>query len=481
MYLLMIIVFVLGYLAIALEHPIKIDKAASALLTGVMCWTVLVFGAGDILNIDMGYSIPQLMEQGEVLLKSTDKHWHELGHYISGGVYEYRGDETTPYVIGHFINHELLHHLSEIASILFFLLGAMTIVELIDAHEGFAVVTDKITTTSRVKLLWIICLITFFFSAALDNLTTAIVMAALLKKLLKGREDIMLFGGMVVIAANAGGAWSPIGDVTTIMLWIKGQVTAPAVISTLIIPSMVCALVPLVYLSFTLKGNVKSKLGMVESEHLTNPTTPRERNTVFFSGLACLLFVPVFKTITHLEPFMGILFGLGVLWTLTEIMHRSKNHEEKSEKSVLGALKKVDTASVFFFMGILAAVAALQTAGHLVEMASFLQTNIGDIYVINLAIGLLSSIVDNVPLVAGAIGMYEIAETGDFAQDGAFWKFLAYCAGTGGSCLIIGSAAGVAIMGILKIDFIWYLKKISGLAFAGYIAGAATYYVMYAL
>jgi Na+/H+ antiporter NhaD/arsenite permease-like protein len=481
MYILMVIVFVVGYLAIALEHPIKIDKAASALLTGVLCWTVLVFGAGDILNIDMGYSIPQLIEQGKVLLQSTDKHWHELGHYISGGVYEYRGDETTPYVIGHFINHELLHHLSEIASILFFLLGAMTIVELIDAHEGFAVVTDKITTTSRVKLLWIICLITFFFSAALDNLTTAIVMAALLKKLLKGREDVMLFGGMVVIAANAGGAWSPIGDVTTIMLWIKGQITAPVVISTLIIPSMVCALVPLIYLSFTLKGNVKSKLGMVESEHLTNPTTPGERNTVFFSGLACLLFVPIFKTITHLEPFMGILFGLGVLWTLTEIMHRSKNHEEKSEKSVLGALKKVDTASVFFFMGILAAVAALQTAGHLVEMASFLQTSIGDIYVINLAIGLLSSIVDNVPLVAGAIGMYEIAEVGDFAQDGAFWKFLAYCAGTGGSCLIIGSAAGVAIMGILKIDFIWYLKNISGLAFAGYIAGAGTYYVMFAL
>jgi len=487
MYLLMVIVFVAGYLAIALEHPIKIDKAASALLTGVLCWAVLVFGAGDILNIDMECSIPELIEKGKLLLKSTDKHWHELGHYISGGVYEYRGDETTPYVIGHFINHELLHHLSEIASILFFLLGAMTIVELIDAHEGFAVVTDKITTTSRVKLLWIICLITFFFSAALDNLTTAIVMAALLKKLLKGREDIMLFGGMVVIAANAGGAWSPIGDVTTIMLWIKGQITAPVVIGTLIIPSIVCALVPLTYLSFTLEGNVKSKLGMVESEHLTNPTTPAERNIVFFTGLACLLFVPVFKTITHLEPFMGILFGLGVLWTLTEIMHRSKNHEEKSEKSVLGALKKVDTASVFFFMGILAAVAALQTAGHLVEMAAFLQKSIGDIYIINLAIGLLSSIVDNVPLVAGAIGMYEIAPAGStgeaafFMVDGAFWKFLAYCAGTGGSCLIIGSAAGVAIMGILKIDFIWYLKKISGLAFAGYIAGAATYYLMFAL
>ena len=480
MFTLMIIVFVIGYMAIALEHPIKIDKAASALLTGVLCWTVLVFGAGEILDIDMGWSIPQLMEHAQGLIASADTHWHKLGHFIDGE-YEYRGSEDTSYVIGHFINHELLHHLSEIASILFFLLGAMTIVELIDAHEGFAVVTDKITTTSRVKLLWIVCLITFFFSAALDNLTTAIVMAALLKKLLKDREDIMLFGGVVVIAANAGGAWSPIGDVTTIMLWIKGQVTAGAVISTLIIPSIVCMLVPLLYLTFTLKGNVKSKLGMVETEHLINPTTPKERNTVFFAGLACLLFVPVFKTITHLEPFMGILFGLGTLWALTEIMHRSKNHEEKSEKSVLGALKKVDTASVFFFMGILMAVAALQTAGHLVEMATFLQTSIGDIYVINLAIGILSSIVDNVPLVAGAIGMYPIAETGDFAQDGAFWKFLAYCAGTGGSCLIIGSAAGVAIMGILKIDFIWYMKNISLLAFSGYIAGAATYYVMYAL
>ncbi|MDA9564299.1 sodium:proton antiporter NhaD, partial [Flavobacteriales bacterium] len=291
MYTLMIIVFVLGYLAIALEHPIKVDKAASALLTGVLCWSVLVFGAAEILNIDMTLSIPELKEYAQGLIASTDTHWHTLGHFIDGS-YEYRGSETTPYVIGHFINHELLHHLSEISSILFFLLGAMTIVELIDAHEGFAVVTDKITTTSRVKLLWIICVITFFFSAALDNLTTAIVMAALLKKLLKDKEDVMLFGGMVVIAANAGGAWSPIGDVTTIMLWIKGQVTAATVITNLIIPSIVCLLVPLGYLSFTLKGNVKSKLGMVETEHLTNPTTPSERNLIFFVGLACLLFVP---------------------------------------------------------------------------------------------------------------------------------------------------------------------------------------------
>lgn len=478
MYTLMIVVFVIGYLAIALEHPIKVDKAASALLTGVLCWSVYVFGAGEILNIDMSMSIPELKEFAQGLIASTDTHWHNLGHFIDG-TFEYRGDETTTYVIGHYINHELLHHLSEIASILFFLLGAMTIVELIDSHEGFAVVTDRITTTNRVKLLWIVCILTFFFSAALDNLTTAIVMAALLKKIVKGKEDLMLFGGMVVLSANAGGAWSPIGDVTTIMLWIGGQVTAFTIITSLIIPSMVCMLAPLILLSFTQKGNIESKLGMVESEHLLNPTTGRERNVIFFLGLGCLLFVPVFKNITHLPPFMGVLLGLGFLWLVTEIMHREKNTEEKSNKSVIGALKKVDTPSVFFFMGILAAVASLQSAGHLVQLANFLNEKIGNIYAINMVIGVLSSIVDNVPLVAGAMGMYDIATTGVYAQDGEFWKFLAYCAGTGGSCLIIGSAAGVAIMGILKIDFIWYLKKISYLALIGYIAGAGVYLMMY--
>ena len=480
----MILVFVFGYMAIALEHPIKIDKAASALLTGVLVWSVYVFGAGEILNIDMTWSIPELKEYAQGLIASADTHWHNLGHFIDGS-YEYRGGETTELVIGHYINHELLHHLSEIASILFFLLGAMTIVELIDGHEGFAVVTDRIKSTNRVKLLWIICVLTFFFSAALDNLTTAIVMAALLKKIIKGKEDLMLFGGMVVISANAGGAWSPIGDVTTIMLWIGGQITAGTIIQTLIIPSLVCMIIPLIVLSFTAKGNIESRLGMVEKEHLINPTSNKERNLIFFLGLACLLFVPVFKNITHLPPFMGILLGLGVLWLVTEVIHREKNHEEKSEKSVIGALKKVDTPSVFFFMGILAAVAGLQSAGHLVELATFLEEKIGNIYAINLVIGVLSSIVDNVPLVAGAMGMYDIAIPGTeaylagYGQDGEFWKFLAYCAGTGGSCLIIGSAAGVAIMGILKIDFIWYLKKISFLALIGYLAGAGVYLLMF--
>jgi Na+/H+ antiporter NhaD/arsenite permease-like protein len=470
MYTLMIIVFLLGYLAIAFEHNIKIDKAASALLTGVLCWSVYVFGVGDILNIDLTQTLDSFKQ-------NTENYPATLTKFLR--YFDFRGGEDVGGVMGHYLNHELLHHLSEISSILFFLLGAMTIVELIDSHEGFAVVTDRITTTNKVKLMWIICVLTFFFSAALDNLTTAIVMAALLKKLIKNKEDIMLYGGMVVLSANAGGAWSPIGDVTTIMLWIGGQVTAGNIITALIIPSIVCMLVPLLILTFTLKGDIESKLGMVERQHLINPTTAFERNLIFFLGLACLLFVPIFKNITHLPPFMGILFGLGLLWLVTEIIHKEKKTEEKSHKSVIGALKKVDTPSVFFFMGILTAVASLQSAGHLFELADILNDKIGNLYAINLVIGVLSSIVDNVPLVAGAIGMYPIANSGDFAQDGMFWEFLAYCAGTGGSCLIIGSAAGVAIMGILKIDFIWYLKKMSLLALVGYLSGAAVYVMFF--
>lgn len=475
----MIVIFVLGYMAIAFEHPIKVDKAASALLTGVFCWSAYVFGAGEILNIDLSWDLEYFKQLSHEVMNGATHFKHTLAHYV-GDTYEYRGGEDTLYMVGHFINHELMHHLEEIASILFFLLGAMTIVELIDAHEGFAVVTDRITTTNRVKLLWIVSILTFFFSAALDNLTTAIVMAALLKKLIKGKEDLMLFGGMVVLSANAGGAWSPIGDVTTIMLWIGGQITAGAIVTTLLIPSLICMLTPLAILSFTAKGEIESKLGMVEIEHLKNPTSEKERNLIFFLGVACLLFVPIFKNVTHLPPFMGILLGLGILWLVTELIHKEKNKEEKSEKSVIGALKKVDTPSVFFFMGILCAVAALQSAGHLVQLAQILNEKIGNIYAINLVIGLLSSIVDNVPLVAGAMGMYDIDPAGGvYGQDGAFWKFLAYTAGTGGSCLIIGSAAGVAIMGLLKIDFIWYLKKISLLALVGYLAGAAAYILMF--
>ena len=421
---LMIVVFVLGYLAIALEHPLKIDKAASALIIGALCWALFAFSGID----------------------------------------------------AHDLTKELRHHLVDIAEILFFLLGAMTIVELIDAHEGFAIITDKITTNKKVALMWILSLITFFFSAALDNLTTAIVMSALLTKLIKDKETLWMFAGMVILTANAGGAWSPIGDVTTIMLWIGGQVTAGSIISKIFIPSLVCALVPLIYLSFKLKGEVQRPVLTETKEHYLDPTSSFERNLIFYMGVGGLLFIPIFKTVTHLPPYLGMMLSLGILWLITEILHRSKNHEKRAELSVIGVLKKVDVPTIFFFLGILLAVASLQSAGHLGLVAGILDEKTGgNIYAINIVIGLLSSIVDNVPLVAGAMGMYDIQGIGDYAVDGKFWQFLAYCAGTGGSVLIIGSAAGVAVMGILKVDFIWYMKKISLLALMGYLAGAATY------
>ena len=427
----MIVVFVLGYMAIAFEHPIKVDKAASALIIGGLGWALFAFSGVD----------------------------------------------------QHTLTHEIQHHIVDIAEILFFLLGAMTIVELIDAHEGFSIITNKITTNKKVYLIWILSIITFFFSAVLDNLTTSIVMAALLSKLIKDKETLWLFAGVIILSANAGGAWSPIGDVTTIMLWIGGQVSAGNIITSIIIPSVVCAVVPLIYLTFKLKGDIERPDAETLEEHRKNPTTSFERNLVFWLGVIGLLFVPFFKTVTHLPPYVGMMFSLGVLWLVTEIIHRSKNHEQKSQLSVIGVLKKVDTPTIFFFLGILLAVASLQSAGHLDIVATYLDTTFNGqtaegIYIINIIIGLLSSIVDNVPLVAGAMGMYPIAETGLYASDGKFWEFLAFCAGTGGSVLIIGSAAGVAVMGILKIDFIWYLKNISFLALIGYAAGAATYIFM---
>ena len=425
----MIVIFVLGYLAIALEHPIKVDKASSALITGVLVWTLFVLSGAN----------------------------------------------------QHFIEEQLLHHLSEISSILFFLLGAMTIVELVDAHQGFSIITDKITTKNRVKLLWIVSVLTFFFSAALDNLTTTIVMVSLLRKLIDDKYERWFFAGIVVVAANAGGAWSPIGDVTTTMLWIGGQLTTMTIIKTLIVPSIVAMMVPLTVLSFTMKGEIVRPVE-VGNEDDSYTTTAFERNLIFFLGVAGLLFVPIFKTLTHLPPFMGMMLSLGVLWLVTEIIHRSKNKADKSQLSVIGVLRKIDTASVLFFLGILLAVAGLQSAGHLAVMAQNLNEWFGgDIYAINIVIGLLSAIVDNVPLVAGSMGMYEITSVGNFAQDGIFWQFLAFCAGTGGSALIIGSAAGVAAMGLEKIDFVWYLKKISILALLGYFAGAGTYILMQSL
>jgi Na+/H+ antiporter NhaD/arsenite permease-like protein len=418
MEILLIITFVLGYAAIAFEHPIKINKAASALITGVLCWTIYMLSSAD----------------------------------------------------SHEVNHQLQEHLGELSGILFFLLGAMVIVELVDAHDGFQIITDRIKTTSPRKLLWIIGFITFFLSAALDNLTTTIVMISLLRKIVDDQKDRLFFAGIIVIAANAGGAWSPIGDVTTTMLWIGNQISAGAIVAHVFLPSLACLAVPLLYLNWKMKVPPPTLPKIKEVRPST--TTAFERNLVFGLGVGGLLFVPIFKTLTHLPPYMGILLALGVLWVVTELIHHTKNTEEKGRLTVVHALQRVDAASVLFFLGILVSIAALESAGLLTHLAVWLSETIGNQNVIVVSIGLLSAVIDNVPLVAAAMGMYPLEQ---FPTDHSFWLFLAYCAGTGGSCLIIGSAAGVAAMGMERIDFIWYLKKISLLALLGYFAGVAVY------
>ncbi|WP_286813233.1 MULTISPECIES: sodium:proton antiporter NhaD [unclassified Maribacter] len=430
MYIILLAIFIVGYLFIALEHTVKIDKAATALLTGTLCWVIYILGRDAfVLNIPAEESV-------------------------------------------HFVVESLRENLGEISEILFFLLGAMTIVEIIDAHEGFSVITDKITTTNRVRLLWILSILTFFLSAALDNLTTAIVMSALLRKLIHDKQDLWMFAGLLIIAANAGGAWSPIGDVTTIMLWIGGQVTAMHIIKEIFLPSLVCLLVPLTMVSFKFKGNIVKPKDENCSHTQNFEVGNFDKNLVFAIGIGALLFVPVFKTITHLPPFMGVLLGLSVVWITTEILHRNKSVEEKKTLAISNVLRRIDTPSILFFLGILVAVGALQSAGHLADMSRLLDDNFESIYAVNSIIGVLSSIVDNVPLVAGTMGMYSLDT---YPPDSDFWELLAFCAGTGGSILIIGSAAGVAIMGILKIDFMWYLKHISLLAILGYIAGVLTF------
>ncbi|MCD4725331.1 MAG: sodium:proton antiporter NhaD [Bacteroidales bacterium] len=441
MFYVMIAIFILGYAAIALEHPIKVNKTASALILGVLLWVSLVVG-------------------GESILVSSDS----LRHYLEGTI----GTSFMDWLI----HYKLIHYLGEISEILFFLLGAMTIVELVDSFQGFRIVTDKIKTLKRAKLVWIISILTFFMSAALDNLTTSIVMVALLRKLISNKKDRWFFAGMVIISANAGGAWSPIGDVTTIMLWIAGNVSTVNIMVMTFLPSLVSMLVPLAILSYTLKGNV-------ERPDLSNSSNGDlvpviQRNAIFFIGVSGLLFVPVFKTMFHLPPYLGMIFSLGALWVITEILHARRNDQSEQASrnlTIAGVLRKVDVPSVLFFLGILLAVSALATAGHLMLLADTLDKHIGNLYVINIIIGVLSAIVDNVPLVAGAMQMY------NFPQDHYFWEFLAYCAGTGGSILIIGSAAGVAVMGMEKIDFIWYMKRLSLLALAGYLAGAGVYYL----
>ena len=452
MFILMVIVFVLGYMAIALEHPLKIDKAASALAIGALTWAIYALNSVGIL--DLGFS----------------SSWNELV-----GGYNMSPEQTTD-VAQHFVKHELGHHLIEISEILFFLLGAMTIVETVDHHQGFKLITDKITTKNKVKLLWILSVLTFFMSAALDNLTTTIVMVTLLKKLIDDKETRWFFASIVVISANAGGAWSPIGDVTTIMLWIGGQITALNIITIVFIPSLVAMVAPLLVLTFTLKGNITTPKSASNSKIFT---TSGEQLLFLIVGVSALLFVPVFKTVTHLPPYMGMLLGLAVIWTLSEILNRNRDDEATNHLAVSRVLQKVDIPTILFFLGILSAVASMQSAGQLSILSNWLDdvTN-QNIYLIDTAIGMLSAIVDNVPLVAGSMGMYDITNPGsDFGVDGVFWELLAYTAGTGGSILIIGSAAGVAAMGMEKIDFIWYMKKISLLAMVGYFAGIGAFYV----
>ncbi|MDP4264635.1 MAG: sodium:proton antiporter NhaD, partial [Bacteroidota bacterium] len=352
--------------------------------------------------------------------------------------------------------------------VLFFLMGAMTIVELIDSHDGFEIIASRIKTTSKKKLVVIIGLLAFFFSAVLDNLTTTIVMISLTRKLTADKHDRWMLAGLIIIAANAGGAWSPIGDVTTTMLWIGNQVTTTNIILHLLVPGLACAFVPLLLMRYFLRGNITGS-----SQPFNNaepaPGATGQRNIIFFSGIIILLMVPVFKTVTHLPPFMAILMGLGIMWIITEIIHSGKDEEDRKNYTVAYALRKIDTPSILFFLGILLAISALESVGQLAHASAWMNKNLENHNVIVMFMGLLSSVIDNVPLVAASQGMYA------YPTDHYFWEFLAYCTGTGGSILIIGSAAGVAAMGIEKIDFMWYLKRVSWLALLGYFAGAVVY------
>lgn len=413
---LLIIVFILGYAAIAFEHPLKLNKAASALITGVLCWTIYILQSGSV--------------------------------------------ET--------VGDKLLHQLGEIASILFFLLGAMTIVELIDSHNGFDIITEKIKTTSKAKLLLIIISITFFLSALLDNLTTAIVMTSLCSKLLSEKKDRLWFAGMIVIAANAGGAWSPLGDVTTTMLWIGGQITALNIMKQLILPSLVACIIPALIVAYRFRG--KQIVAMLQS--VSTPKEKRDGKVILVSGIGFLIFVPIFKTVTHLPPFMGMLLALGLMWVITTIIHKNKDSEVAERFTVARALQKIDTPSILFFLGILLAVSALQSFGLLKDLAVFLNSTFKNDYLIGTSLGLLSAVVDNVPLVAASQGMFDLST---YPTDHPFWEFLALTTGTGGSAVIIGTAAGVAVMGIEQINFMWYLKKIGWLALIGFAAGITVF------
>ena len=441
--ILIVVAFVLGYACIATESLLKVNKAAIALLMFVACWTLYMFDPMQYLTAIHGYT-------GDL---------SGMAAAVTSIIQEHLGDTSTT---------------------LFFLMGAMTIVEVVDQNGGFNWVRKVMKTKSKRALLWRIAFLTFILSAILDNLTTSIVMIMILRKLVTERNDRLIYASLVIIAANSGGAFSPIGDVTTIMLWNKGLITAMGVISEILVPSLVSMVIPAFILQYHLKGELQMPEVKESAEATTGALTERQRKAVFWIGVGGLMFVPVFKSITHLPPFVGILLVLGVLWTTTELFYSHLQHghdTEGTQKRVTNLLSRVDMSTILFFLGILMAVSCLAEVGVLAAMGDGLNTIFdGNHYLVTGIIGVLSSIVDNVPLVAGCMGMYPVAAAGDMAVDGIFWQLLAYCAGVGGSMLIIGSAAGVVVMGLEKITFGWYMKRITWIAFVGYIAGIVSYY-----
>lgn len=453
----LIVLFFIGYLAIALEHPLKVDKTATALMLGMLLWVIYALGAEYIVPLLDGESL-QAYVASHPVLQNQSLHKQALSYVTD-------------------VN--LVHTLGDVTQTLFFLIGAMTIVELVDIHGGFTVITSRITTRDKRRLLWVICTVTFVFSAVLDNMTTTIVMILLLRKIIDDQHERWLYAGMIVIAANTGGAWSPIGDVTTIMLWVKGNVTAVALIKRVLLPSVVAMVVPGLIVARSLKGEI-TESGQPHADQ-THGMSYKERLTIFCLGVGGLLFVPTFKSITHLPPFVGMLFVLGVLWLYTEIFYNGKRMERRKEHRLPQVISRIDMPSILFFLGILMAVAVLEHTGILAATAAWLDEEVHNVYAINVLLGMMSSIFDNVPLVAGVMGMYPVEDpsvTGyaaNFVQDGIFWEFLSYCAGVGGSLLIIGSAAGVIAMGLEKINFGWYLKHFSVPALLGYLAGAGVY------
>ena len=436
-----IVCFVVGYMFIALESVTKVNKAAVALLMFVVCWTLFMLDPGSYITGVQG---------------------RDLANAVSSSIENHLGSTSTT---------------------LFFLMGAMTIVEIVDQNGGFDWVRKVMHTKSKRALLWRIAIMTFFLSAILDNLTTSIVMIMILRKLVADHKDRIIYASLVIIAANSGGAFSPIGDVTTIMLWNKGVITAAGVISEILIPSVISMVIPALILQVGLKGELVTDTPMkMKSDYEVLDFTSSQRKAVFFIGVGGLMFVPVFKAITHLPPFVGILLVLGVLWTTTEVFYRNLHRtsdKDGTKKRVSNLLHNIDMSTILFFLGILMAVACLEDVGVLTALGKYLNDTFnGNHYLVTGIIGVLSSIVDNVPLVAGCMGMYPVQAVGDMAVDGIFWQLLAYCAGVGGSMLIIGSAAGVVVMGLEKITFGWYMKHVSWIAFVGYLAGIVSYYLI---